>query len=450
MDKAYTVPGFAAGRIFRPTRAITTPGGKGINVARVYQALGGAATATGFLGGANGDFIENGLRAEGMPTAFVRVGDESRVCIKAMDPDSGVETELNEVGPEVTPAEADALLARLWELLPGRDAVMLSGSLPPGPPPGLYRDIITRTQEEFGVKAILDTSGSALTMGAQAVPFLLKPNVHELSVLGVGGDGWTQSVLDLRRKYGVALAMITGGARGAVVASEDGLWEASPPRIPVVSAVGSGDSLTAAFVWALGNGYTVAEALCLGVAAGAANAMTEASGFCTRETIFELAAHVQVNTRGGNTVKTSWEHLVTVAFMMGGPADWMIIMVVALIVFGPKKLPEVGKQLGQAMREFRKMTDELTGAAHSVRDEVENAWHAPPAGSYHQSHAVSSPTVEAVTNHRPYDQEPEDLMAPVVPEVHHEEPSGPPLDNGKLLNPPSPDHVPEEATAKGH
>ena len=52
----------------------------------------------------------------------------------------------------------------------------------------------------------------------------------------------------------------------------------------------------------------------------------------------------------------------------------MIILIVALIVFGPKKLPEVGKQLGQAMREFRKMTDELTGAAHSVRDEVENVW----------------------------------------------------------------------------
>ena len=111
----------------------------------------------------------------------------------------------------------------------------------------------------------------------------------------------------------------------------------------------------------------------------------------------------------------------SVAFLTGSPADWMIIMVVALLLFGPKKLPEVGKQLGQAMREFRKMTDELTGAAHSVRDEVESAWHAPQTGGFQEHHAVSSPTVEAATTHQVYDQAPEDLMAPVVPEVHHED-----------------------------
>ena len=186
-------PAFEAGRIFRPARAVTTPGGKGINVARVYRTLGGEATALGFLGGANGDFIERGLRAEGIPAAFVRVGGESRVCIKVMDPESGAETELNENGPEVTSADADALLARLRELLPGRDAVIISGSMPPGTPPDLYARIITLAQQEMGVKAILDTSGPALVSGAQAAPFLLKPNVHELDALDIGGDGWAES-----------------------------------------------------------------------------------------------------------------------------------------------------------------------------------------------------------------------------------------------------------------
>ena len=109
------------------------------------------------------------------------------------------------------------------------------------------------------------------------------------------------------------------------------------------------------------------------------------------------------------------ETLTPLAFGFGNPADWMIIMVVALIVFGPKKLPEVGRQLGQAMREFRKMTDELTGAAHSVRDEVESAWHTPTTGGYQEHHAASSPTVEAATGSHVYDQAPEDLMAPRRP-----------------------------------
>jgi len=38
------------------------------------------------------------------------------------------------------------------------------------------------------------------------------------------------------------------------------------------------------------------------------------------------------------------------------PADVAIAVIIALIIFGPKKLPEVGKQLGQAMRELRDIT----------------------------------------------------------------------------------------------
>ena len=295
VDKAYVVPGFAAGRIFRPVRAATTPGGKGINVARVYGVLGGEAAATGFLGGANGDYIERGLRAESIPSAFVRVSGESRVCIKVMDPDSGVETELNENGPSVTPADADALLTRLRELLPGREAVVISGSTPPGTPLDLYQRITGLAQREMGVRVILDTSGPALVSGAQAVPFLLKPNVHELDALGVGGDGWAASAVLLRQAFGVPLAMVTGGSRGAVIADGVDVWEAVPTPLTVVSAVGSGDSLTAAFVWAMLNGYNVSEALRLGVAAGAANALTETSGFCTRAMVFDLAAQVRLN-----------------------------------------------------------------------------------------------------------------------------------------------------------
>lgn len=37
-----------------------------------------------------------------------------------------------------------------------------------------------------------------------------------------------------------------------------------------------------------------------------------------------------------------------------GPTELMVILVLALIVFGPKKLPEMGKSIGKGLREFRK------------------------------------------------------------------------------------------------
>ncbi|WP_066061278.1 twin-arginine translocase TatA/TatE family subunit [Neobacillus soli] len=38
----------------------------------------------------------------------------------------------------------------------------------------------------------------------------------------------------------------------------------------------------------------------------------------------------------------------------------ILILTLALIIFGPKKLPEIGKAFGQTLKEFKKSTRELT------------------------------------------------------------------------------------------
>ena len=51
-----------------------------------------------------------------------------------------------------------------------------------------------------------------------------------------------------------------------------------------------------------------------------------------------------------------------------GPAEVLVILVVALMVFGPKRLPEVGRQVGRGLRELRKLQD-------TVRDEINDVIH---------------------------------------------------------------------------
>ena len=56
-------------------------------------------------------------------------------------------------------------------------------------------------------------------------------------------------------------------------------------------------------------------------------------------------------------------------FGMGG-MEIMVIMVVALIIFGPGKLPEIGAQVGKAVRDFRRTTNELTREFNDSTSEI--------------------------------------------------------------------------------
>ena len=56
------------------------------------------------------------------------------------------------------------------------------------------------------------------------------------------------------------------------------------------------------------------------------------------------------------------------------PVDMMIVMAVALVVFGPAKLPEVGRQLGQAIRELKKLTGDLTESINNETSDIKSAF----------------------------------------------------------------------------
>jgi len=53
-----------------------------------------------------------------------------------------------------------------------------------------------------------------------------------------------------------------------------------------------------------------------------------------------------------------------------GMPELMMIMFLALLLFGPKKLPEIGKQVGKALGEFKRASNDLK---RSIEDEMEKA-----------------------------------------------------------------------------
>lgn len=57
---------------------------------------------------------------------------------------------------------------------------------------------------------------------------------------------------------------------------------------------------------------------------------------------------------------------------MLGMQEIVLILVIILIVFGPKKLPEIAKELGKAYQEFKKASANITDATSSLWKDVED------------------------------------------------------------------------------
>jgi len=51
-----------------------------------------------------------------------------------------------------------------------------------------------------------------------------------------------------------------------------------------------------------------------------------------------------------------------------GPMELIVVLVIALVVLGPKKLPEVGKSLGKGMREFKESISNMGGGDEDRED----------------------------------------------------------------------------------
>ena len=80
--------------------------------------------------------------------------------------------------------------------------------------------------------------------------------------------------------------------------------------------------------------------------------------------------------------------------MSVGPAEILIILVVALLVFGPHRLPEVARQVGSAMRELRKMQDTVRGELDMVLHPEHGTASSPVPAIEPDDHSVVDATLD--------------------------------------------------------
>jgi len=275
LDRTMVAPDFAIGHISRIGRAVAVPGGKGLNVARAVKILGGAPLAMGLLGGHTGRMIAAMWAEDGLNAEWTAYDGETRTCTIIANQD-GVSTVINESGL-ITSADWKALADDICRVAE-RDAVSavcLCGSLPLGAPADAPADLIARLKG-MGARVWIDSSRAALSNAIKAKPFAIKVNRDEIAAaLGLRlrqtGDiiSAAKSLIDA----GIGIVVVSMGAEGALLVTENRIVYGKPPAIQPVDPIASGDCLHAGIVTALADGMDVAEALRCGVAAGTVNAL---------------------------------------------------------------------------------------------------------------------------------------------------------------------------------
>ncbi|MGX7417411.1 hexose kinase [Carnobacterium gallinarum] len=281
VDITYELIGLQLGQSNRVPKSIKTAGGKGLNVTRVLQQMDTSVTATGIIGGTCGDFICQQLDELGIKHAFYQSQAESRNNITIVA--DGEQTEILEAGPNLV-ADIEAFVQLYQRLLEGTSLVVISGSLPQGLDGESYIRLI-RLAKEAGKPVFFDSSGGALldVLQSNSPPTLIKPNEHELSEL-LGRKINSQNLSELKKALddplfnGIEWLVVSLGSAGAVIKRGNNFFKVTVPKIDVVSAIGSGDSVIAGLAKGISKGLADEEIIKLGMTFGVLNTLDSQPG----------------------------------------------------------------------------------------------------------------------------------------------------------------------------
>ena len=275
LDYVVDVDDFELGRTNRAVSERLYAGGKGINVSFVLKNLGFESTALGFSAGFTGEEIKKQIQERGITENFITVlNGQSRINIKLRGQQ---ETEINGMGPDIEKEHIQQLLKKLSVLSTG-DYLILAGSVPMKINDTIYYDIL-KTLDKKGIKAVVDTTGDLLLNVRKYHPFLIKPNIHELSELFSTEIKTKEEVVQYGLKLqdmGAQNVIVSMAGDGAVFICENGeIYKSEAPKGVVKNSVGAGDSMVAGFLAGFCETKDFAKAFKMGVCTGSASAFSE-------------------------------------------------------------------------------------------------------------------------------------------------------------------------------
>lgn len=223
-----------------------SPGGNGINAARILHRLGAPVTITGFLGGGVGEELKILLKQESLHYKFVDIQASTRIGITVWEKNSHLQTRLSFPGPVIKLDEKKRLFNVILKLKEPA-ILVIGGSLPTGFSVGDLQKIIQICQNK-NILTIIDCPGPVLKKIFGRKTLMIKPNLHEFQeAVGRPLRSATQ-VLNEARKLSktVPFICVSSVDKGALMVTPRFAWQGEIPKVKIRSVVGAGDSMVGA------------------------------------------------------------------------------------------------------------------------------------------------------------------------------------------------------------
>ncbi|MCD7729123.1 MAG: 1-phosphofructokinase [Clostridia bacterium] len=284
LDYYVKVNNLKSGIVNRTTGEYITVGGKGINVSLALKELGEETHALSFVAGFTGKAISDKVTEMGLLHTFLPVEGQSRINVKIK---SNTETDINGTGATVTEADVNRLVKILKGMLKEGDWLIICGSVPPTLDSHAYENLLKKLRS-IKINVVVDACGGLLTNTLKYKPFLIKPNIFELSeIFSLKTLPDTVKIAECARvlqKRGARNVIVSMGSNGAVMVTEtQQSMYVRAARGQLVNSVGAGDSMIAGFIHEYLNSGNYFSALNFATAAGSACAFTQ--HLATREQI---------------------------------------------------------------------------------------------------------------------------------------------------------------------
>ncbi|MDD3362730.1 MAG: 1-phosphofructokinase family hexose kinase [Hespellia sp.] len=274
-----------------------TIGGKGTHVSINLKLLGLDSTAYGVVHGKTGQQILDLLTGYGIQSAFLKKeGDkESRTNFLLIE-GTGDCCILASKGIMLTNEDIDKVVSSLYSNIQDGDYLILSGDATNCPDVNIYNTIINRLSDKHP-KIFLDTSGATLGQCMNESPYLIKPNLDELSSLvdfPLETEDDIVAGIESLAKYNIEIIAVSLGGDGSIVKTPEGIYKIVPPSVNVRNTIGCGDCFLSGLIYGLANELNVEDILRIATACSAATAESNTSVGFDQERYQELISKVTI------------------------------------------------------------------------------------------------------------------------------------------------------------